>query len=69
MVRMVPATQRAAASAERIFEILDCVPTVAEAARPIVPGRLRGRIELDGVRFRYGSREVLHGIDLVVEPG
>jgi len=69
MVRMVPATQRAAASAERIFEILDCQPTVAEAAHPIVPGRIEGRIELDGVRFQYGSREVLHGIDLVIEPG
>jgi len=69
MVRMVPATQRAATSAERIFEILDCVPTVAEPARPVEPGRLRGRIEVDGVRFRYGAREVLHGIDLVIEPG
>ena len=69
MVRMVPATQRAAASAERIFEILDCVPTVAEPAMPRSPGRIEGRIELDGVRFRYGSREVLHGIDLVIEPG
>ena len=69
MVRMGPATQRAATSAERIFEILDCVPTVAEPARPVEPGRLRGRIEVDGVRFRYGAREVLHGIDLVIEPG
>jgi ATP-binding cassette subfamily B protein len=69
MVRMVPATQRAATSAERIFEILDCVPTVAEPARPVEPGRLRGRIEVDGVRFRYGAREVLHGIDLVIQPG
>ncbi len=69
IVRMLPATQRAAASAERIFEILDCSPTVAEAERPLSPGRVRGRIELDGVRFRYGSREVLHGIDLVIEPG
>jgi ABC-type multidrug transport system fused ATPase/permease subunit len=47
MVRMVPATQRAATSAERIFEILDCVPTVAEPARPVEPGRLRGRIEVE----------------------
>ena len=69
MVRMVPATQRAAASAERIFEILDCVATVAEPLRPLDPGRVEGRIELDGVRFRYGSREVLHGIDLVIQPG
>jgi ATP-binding cassette, subfamily B, bacterial len=69
MVRMVPATQRAAASAERIFEILDCVATVAEPARPAAPTRLEGRIELEGVTFRYGAREVLHGIDLVIEPG
>lgn len=69
IVRMLPATQRAAASAERIFEILDCTPTVAEADRPIHPGRVQGRIEIEGVRFRYGSREVLHGIDLVIEPG
>jgi ATP-binding cassette subfamily B protein len=69
MIRMVPATQRAAASAQRIFEILDCKPTVAEAARPVKPGRVRGRIEISGVHFRYGAREVLHGIDLVIEPG
>jgi ATP-binding cassette, subfamily B, bacterial len=69
MVRMVPATQRAVASAERIFEILDCVPTVAETSQPIALGRLEGRIEIEGVKFRYGPREVLHGIDLVIEPG
>jgi ATP-binding cassette subfamily B protein len=69
MVRMVPATQRAAASAERIFEILDCRPTVAEPVHALDPGRVKGKIELEGVRFRYGSREVLHGIDLVIEPG
>jgi ATP-binding cassette subfamily B protein len=69
MVRMVPATQRAAASAERIFEILDLAPTVAEPTRPLDPGRLEGRIEFEDVTFRYGAREVLHGIDLVIEPG
>ena len=69
MIHMVPATQRAAASAQRIFEILDCQPTVAEAARPVDPGRVRGRIVISGVHFRYGSREILHGIDLTIEPG
>ena len=69
MIRMVPATQRAAASAQRIFEILDCKPTVAEAAQPVRLGRVEGRIEISGVHFRYGAREVLHGIDLVIEPG
>ena len=69
MIRMVPATQRAAASAQRIFEILDCKPTVAEPPRPVKLGRVSGRIEISGVHFRYGAREVLHGIDLVIEPG
>jgi ATP-binding cassette subfamily B protein len=69
MIRMVSATQRAAASAQRIFEILDRVPSVPEPVRPVHPGRLEGRIELRSVRFKYGSREVLHGLDLGIEPG
>jgi ATP-binding cassette subfamily B protein len=69
MIRMVSATQRAAASAQRIFEVLDREPSVPEPVRPQHPGRLTGAIELRGVRFRYGSREVLHGIDLTIRPG
>ncbi|NBS32676.1 MAG: ABC transporter ATP-binding protein [Planctomycetia bacterium] len=69
MVRMVPATQRAAASAQRICEILDCRPTVADPVNPRPLGRPKGRLDLHNVRFRYGNREVLHGIDLQIEPG
>ncbi len=69
MIHMVPATQRAAASAQRIFDILDCRPSVAEPRRPVPIGRVRGRIEISGVHFRYGAREVLHGVDLTIEPG
>lgn len=69
MIHMVPATQRAAASAQRIFDILDCRPTVAEPPHPVPLGTVRGRIEIDGVHFRYGAREILHGIDLTIEPG
>ena len=69
MIRMVAATQKAAASAHRIFEILDCVPSVAEPVRPIEPDRLEGRIEIRDLRFKYGTREVLHGLNLTIEPG
>ncbi len=69
LIRFVWHVQRAAASAQRIFEILDRQPSVPEPAQPVDPGRLQGRIELDGVRFKYGTREVLHGIDLKIEPG
>jgi ATP-binding cassette subfamily B protein len=69
MIRMASSVQRAAASSQRIFEILDRSPSVPEPTRPVEPGRLKGRIELAGVRFKYGAREVLHGLDLVIEPG
>ncbi len=69
MIRIVYGTQRAAASAHRIFEILDRVPTVPEPTRPVHPGRLEGRLELNNVRFKYGTREVLHGINLQINPG
>jgi ATP-binding cassette, subfamily B, bacterial len=69
LIYMVSATQKAAASAQRIYEILDRVPSVAEPVRPVHPGRLEGAVELRGVRFKYGTREVLHGIDLAIRPG
>ena len=69
MSRILASTQRAGAAAHRIFEILDRQPSVPEPTSPRDPGRLAGAVELRGVRFRYGKREVLHGIDLRIEPG
>ena len=69
MSRMVQATQRAGASAQRIFEILDRTPSVAEPAHPVEPGRLAGAIELRDVDFRYGNRQVLYNINLKIAPG
>jgi ATP-binding cassette subfamily B protein len=69
MSRMVQATQRAATSTARIFEILDRVPSVAEPAHPVPCGRIRGEIELRDVGFRYGTRQVLSDISLTIQPG
>jgi ATP-binding cassette subfamily B protein len=69
MIMMVSATQRAAASSQRLFEILDRVPSVAEPAHPVPLDRPRGEIVLRGIRFKYGAREVIHGIDLTIAPG
>jgi ATP-binding cassette subfamily B protein len=69
MIRIFSQVQRAASSAHRIFDILDKVPSVPEPEKPVHPGRLAGKIELQGVRFKYGTREVLHGIDLTIQPG
>ncbi len=69
MSRMVQATQRAATSTHRLFEILDRVPSVAEPMRPVHPGRLKGAIEFRGVGFRHGNRTILEDINLSIEPG
>ena len=69
MSRIVSVTQKAAAGAKRIFDILDHVSNVPEPADPVKIERLQGRIELRGVGFRYGSRSVIRGLDLDIRPG
>ena len=62
--------QRAASSAERVFETLDAQPDVvgAPGAKPMP--RIVGRIEFRDVTFAYGeSKPVLRHIDLDVTPG
>jgi ATP-binding cassette subfamily B protein len=69
MSRMATTTQRAAASSQRIFEILDRVPSVPEPAHPVSPGKIAGAIEIRDVRFRYGNRQVIDGVGLSIRPG
>ncbi len=79
---IVTMISRAAASAERVFEILDAQSEVADAphARPLPP--IEGRVAFENVRFRYfafgehrrtaGGQEsewVLDGVSFVAEPG
>ena len=62
--------QRAMASGERIFEVLDVDRDILErpGAVPLAPGP--GAIHMGGVRFGYSpDRPVLHGIDLDIAPG
>jgi ABC-type multidrug transport system fused ATPase/permease subunit len=62
--------QRAVASGNRMFEILDREPSMESppGAPPLPAGR--GRISLQRVTLRYdGNEPALTGIDLEVEPG
>jgi subfamily B ATP-binding cassette protein MsbA len=55
---------------QRVFEIIDTLPTVVDAPDAVDLGPVAGRIELDGVSFAYdGDRHVLRDLDLVVPPG
>ncbi|MDB5744332.1 MAG: transporter related protein [Polaromonas sp.] len=69
MSRIVSVTQKAAAGAKRIFDILDHVSNVPEPAQPVKIEALAGRIEMKGLGFRYGNRSVIRGLDLEIKPG
>ncbi|SBT07205.1 ABC transporter related [Candidatus Accumulibacter aalborgensis] len=69
MSRIVSVTQKAAAGAKRIFDILDHVSSVPEPTHPVHLPSISGRIELRSVGFRYGTRSVTRDISLVIEPG
>lgn len=59
--------QAARRAVGRIRDVLE-VPALPEPAHPVAPEG--HRVELRGVRFGYeADREVLRGIDLVLEPG
>ncbi len=69
MSRMLTATQRASAGAQRLFEILDRVPSVLDPKDPEPLGEVKGELVFDRVSFRYGSRLVLDDVSFTVKPG
>ncbi len=69
MSRIVSHTEKSASAAKRIFDILDHVSSVPDPVNPVPIGKVQGRIELQGVGFRYGNREVNRGINLDIKPG
>ncbi len=54
---------------KRFLEIMD-VPPEQDAPDAVALANVQGRLELDNVEFSYEeSKEVLHGVNLTVEPG
>lgn len=62
--------QSGVASAERIFEILDAAEQSPDPAQEAATPLERGRVEFDGVGFRYEPETpVIENLSLVAEPG
>ncbi|MDP9371138.1 MAG: ABC transporter ATP-binding protein/permease, partial [Chloroflexota bacterium] len=61
--------QSATVAAERIFEVLDEPVEIADApgAKELPP--VRGEVVFDHVTFGYGSRPVIHDLDLTIPAG
>jgi ATP-binding cassette subfamily B protein len=68
---MINLFQRGSAGVDRLFELLDHPPEIADVPASAAPGGLQGGIELRGLRYRYpgAARDVLAGIDLRIPPG
>lgn len=62
---------RAAASAERIFEVIDAQSDVQEKPNAIQLPPVVGRVTFENVSFRYigGEDDVLHDVSFTAEPG
>jgi len=69
-IRTYDSVQRALASGERIFEVLDEPLQVQDPAEPVPLESMRGEVELRDVAFRYATgEEVLRGVSVRVQPG
>jgi ATP-binding cassette subfamily B protein len=69
MSRIVSVTQKAAAGAKRIFDILDHQSNVPEPANPVKLDKVQGGLQLQDIGFRYGNRAVIRGLSLDIRPG
>ncbi len=69
MSRIVSVTQKAAAGAKRIFDILDHQSNVPDPANPVKLDGVTGGLQIQDIGFRYGNRAVIRGLSLDIQPG
>ena len=61
---------RAGTSAERVFEIMDTPPSIADKSDAVALRNIRGAVEFRNVYFSYdGEKNALKGVNFTVEPG
>ena len=62
--------QRAATSAERVFDVLDTHPEVIDQPEAMIMPPIKGRVEFRGVHFGYEEdKPVIEDLNFAVEPG
>lgn len=69
-IRTFDSIQRALASGERIFDVLDTTPEVRDPEMPVELKAMRGEVEFQHVSFHYATgEEVLRDVNVRAEPG
>ncbi len=61
--------QQARAALERLREVFDAEPAIADPPRPVDTGPIRGEVEFRDVSFGYGDRPVLRHLSLRLPAG
>lgn len=70
MATIVDTLQQSLTGARRVFDVLDQPFGVEERAKPVVPSRFAGLVELAHVSFSYHpGKDTLTDVSLVVQPG
>ena len=77
LAMITPQVTAAEASAERMFEVMDTLPNLAQPSQPVLPTEVatQGRIVFENVSFCYPTAPgdaptpVLRNISLTIEPG
>ncbi|MEO8199325.1 MAG: ABC transporter transmembrane domain-containing protein [Gemmatimonadota bacterium] len=74
LVAFFTSYQEAIGAAQRVFEILETPPVIADPVHPApLPEPVGGRVSFESVSFRYGATPetpwALQGIDLEIRPG
>jgi ABC-type multidrug transport system fused ATPase/permease subunit len=70
-VMMAILLPRAEASAERVEQVLNTAPSIADPMRPVRPPQMTGLVQFENVAFGYpgSERPVLHGLSFAFRPG
>ncbi|BCR05203.1 lipid A export permease/ATP-binding protein MsbA [Desulfuromonas versatilis] len=61
--------QKSVGAAERVFEVMDEVPEVADAPDAVEVSSVRGEVAFDRVSFSYGDEAVVRDFSIVASPG
>lgn len=68
--RVIDWTSRSLTAAERVFEILDMPLDIEDSPNAVTMPDMKGHVKFTDVHFGYErAREIVHGIDLEVQPG
>lgn len=70
MTQIADWLSRSTASAERVFEVIDAEPEIADTSDAVALPRIEGRVEMKSVRFSYDKNQsILEDVSIDVQPG